>query len=208
MRSILFLGLVLCTACGDSGITPEPKEPSDGGSTANGGAPSTGGSGPIGGGTPDGGAPQGGSVPGVETESGSRLKVMTHVGSDGSRFPGGWFDSELNTECSWSTAADGSRRCLPNGLTATYYSDAACTALLALQDPCGAKQFAVVLDTAAACGARRHIFPLAAQAFPVNVWTKSGNSCFGVVTPDGELFSVGPEIGSGEFVSEAIEIEP
>jgi hypothetical protein len=67
--------------------------------------------------------------------SGSRLKVRYRLGEDGSRepIPGGWWDSQLQVECSFQLSSDGIDRCLPlammiiSGATAPHYSDATCT---------------------------------------------------------------------------------
>jgi hypothetical protein len=66
--------------------------------------------------------------------SGSRLKANWLVGSDGSRQFQNWHDTQLNMDCLFLTAADGTTRCLPSDQTITvtnYYADSACSQQLA-----------------------------------------------------------------------------
>jgi hypothetical protein len=57
--------------------------------------------------------------------------VRYRLGEDGSRepIPGGWWDSQLQVECSFQRSSDGVDRCLPALLkiAQTAYADAACT---------------------------------------------------------------------------------
>ena len=63
--------------------------------------------------------------------NGTRLKVQRYVGSDGSSFTAGLYDSQLGVPCSCGTASDGSTRCLPIGgafesILGNYFADSAC----------------------------------------------------------------------------------
>jgi hypothetical protein len=68
-----------------------------------------------------------------DNQNGSRLKVQRYVGSDGSSFTAGLYDSQLGTPCSYGAASDGSIRCLPMGSPygplagAPLFADSACT---------------------------------------------------------------------------------
>lgn len=93
---VAFVFIIACSK--DPTITPDPT---------GGGGHGTGGSNQGGHGGAGGGAPGGGY------ESGSRLKARTIVGSDGSRSPAGWYDSQLEVECTWRLASDGKQRCMP-----------------------------------------------------------------------------------------------
>lgn len=77
-----------------------------------------------------------GSVPPSQltrNESGSRVRAKYLVGTDGTKFFVGWFDSVLNSDCIPSPSADGVTRCWPiatsigEGGSAQVYTDSACT---------------------------------------------------------------------------------
>jgi hypothetical protein len=65
-------------------------------------------------------APAGGSP-----ISGSRLKARWFAGTDGFKTQTGWFDSQLQVNCTFQDASDG-KRCLPQA-GGLYYLDAGCT---------------------------------------------------------------------------------
>ena len=69
------------------------------------------------------------SVGGGDTGGGSRLKPVSYVGSDGSRFASAdAFDSLLGAHCTFLVASDGATRCMPVPTNATMlYADDACT---------------------------------------------------------------------------------
>lgn len=57
-----------------------------------------------------------------QATSGSRLQLISWVGEDGSwETNNQWFDSELQTRCSFVTAGDGETRCLP--MNSSIYTD-------------------------------------------------------------------------------------
>jgi len=60
-----------------------------------------------------------------------RLQGYGMSAADGTRQLTIWFDTELQTKCRLDTAEDGVERCLPDGVSITYYADAACSAPLA-----------------------------------------------------------------------------
>jgi hypothetical protein len=66
--------------------------------------------------------------------SGSRLKMRTLVSGDGASQFLGWYDAQLQAECSPETVVTGDIRCLPKhqvlDLTASRYSDANCQQLI------------------------------------------------------------------------------
>lgn len=206
MRSLI-VTVGLLAACSDSGIGPDPDATSSsgnsmGGSDGDGGAPTAGSA-------PGGNGPTGGGVPGDDTQSGSRLKVKVRVGSDGSRSPGGWYDSQLNTDCVYRKTADGSRRCLPEGRVASHYLDDSCTQPVVTQSTCDPLQFALVSDDIDGCGDSWRAYPLAAAVTPATVYAKNGaGDCSSTTVPQGSLFATGAEMPASMFVSETIEIEP
>ncbi len=64
-----------------------------------------------------------------ELRAGTRLKVRKLVGDDGAEQQIGFFDTQLNMNCAFTKASDGSMRCLPTTTLqgGTYYIDAGCT---------------------------------------------------------------------------------
>ena len=216
MRAFIFTVLVVAAGCGDSGsITPEPKDtttssgnsmagaPVDGGNTGDGGA-STGGAAPSGGNGTGGSNTQGSGY-----ESGSRLKARTLVGADGSRSPNGWHDSQLDTDCQWRKAADGTQRCLPAGLVANRFLDDQCTEPVVAQDDCEPSDFVIVSDDSQTCGARYHVFPLAAVVTPATAYYRNGSgACTTIAVPQGTLHATGTELPASGFVAATVEIEP
>lgn len=91
--------------------------------------------------------------------SGSRLKANWYVGSDGSKQFAGWHDSQLNIDCNFGTATDGTTRCLPSpsGVTigtSDYFSDSGCSQVLGITDGCGhPTPTAITVTTTSAAGA-------------------------------------------------------
>jgi len=79
---------------------------------------------------------------------GTRLKANYYAGTDGSQqFLGTFHDTQRSEDCSFTTASDGTIRCLPTQgsspspvMTSTYtvyYSDAACTTPIVAVSTCG-----------------------------------------------------------------------
>jgi hypothetical protein len=119
-------------------ITPDTStSPASGATSAGaGGLDAAGGAGGQGGdarvassgaGGGDVGAPGDGG--GQHSASGTRLKVASYVGADGSAFVrGDAYDSALDVLCSFVPATDGTVRCMPTPFTATIvYSDSGCS---------------------------------------------------------------------------------
>lgn len=175
MRVVLVMVVGMLTGCeGTIAITPEPS----------------------GGG--------GGAGPNGSFESGSRLKARTLVGDDGARSPAGWYDSELEVECSWlRMAADESTRCVPRWSGATYFSDAACAQPLVLKRDCQLEAYAATSD---GCGGIR-VYPVGQPVSPPMVYSKSDGGCVSVPPPDGQLYSLGAEMLPAAFVSATLKIE-
>ena len=69
------------------------------------------------------------SNPPERTESGARLRAITYAPASGEPFFGGWYDSELEEECSFRRNADGRLRCEPRAerTLRIRYLDAGCT---------------------------------------------------------------------------------
>lgn len=101
-------------------------------STGGGGGKATGGGTAqgSGGGTASGGGAGGGTgIHREELTAGTRLKVRSIVGTDGSRFQQNFYDSVLGVVCYFGPASDGTFRCIPQAVVSggQYYSDSSCT---------------------------------------------------------------------------------
>jgi len=79
--------------------------------------------------TPDGSAADVASpFPATDYQSGSRLRAEVYASAGGATMFYGWFDQQLNAECSFRLAEDGILRCLPlPRWNNVVFSDAACT---------------------------------------------------------------------------------
>lgn len=141
--------VVVAVGCG----TISPDMPGAGGGTHS---ATGGGNGSTGGGSSGRG---GGAQPGaVRTElytAGSRLKVRSLVGTDGSRQQVGLWDSQRNEACGFVLASDGRMRCLPFGEAVTsvyYFTDASCsTPAFLVSSVCSAPKYGIVYRPTNAC---------------------------------------------------------
>ena len=122
MRALIFLGLSLAMGC----ETPNyghynPYDTADRGGPGQPGDPNSPGTDPA----DDTSDPEhnGGSGLMPVAQSGSRLKRRVRVGADGSEEFVGWWDDDLGTECLYTTAANGTMRCLPWGTDVALLSD-------------------------------------------------------------------------------------
>lgn len=69
--------------------------------------------------------------------SGSRLRARLDDGGEGATAFRAWHDTELDIDCAFQPATDGSTRCIPRDLLGlAYYSDAGCTMPIVVAD-CG-----------------------------------------------------------------------
>ncbi|HEY8077397.1 MAG TPA: hypothetical protein VIF62_24895, partial [Labilithrix sp.] len=89
------------------------------------------------------------------------------------------FDQSIHVTCTVYPAADGKRRCFPDGAATPFYTDMACTSMILGQYPSGggcgpstSPAFGIVPDSAS-CNATYHLHALGAITTPSNVWTKN-----------------------------------
>ena len=59
--------------------------------------------------------------------SGSRIRAVFIVGTDGSKMFRSWWDRQRKEACNWTPLSDGSYRCLPATGYAGMFADDACT---------------------------------------------------------------------------------
>jgi hypothetical protein len=152
-------------------------------------------------------------------QSGTRLKMNYYAGADGSKQSAGTLhDSQLNVDCTFTTASDGTLRCLPanQGLLLTYYADAACTQQIVLvYKGCGAPGYALTTAGSSVCVLQptTHVFALSGPYSGTSYYTKSGTMCSGPVpvaslTMSYDLYSSGAEQPPSTFVQAALRSEP
>ena len=154
------------------------------------------------------------------TVSGSRLKALRYVGSDGSSQPldayggfGGLYDFEMSMRCAWELAPDGVTRCQPIATGPILYTDSACQNAIAraacdhdlrfAREPAGA---------VGACGLttwrfREIGFPVEPSAGPLYVF--NGVSCKSAGSVDDSIpyASVGPWLPPSTFVDGTIDVD-
>lgn len=142
-------------------------------------------------------------------ESGSRLKVRTIEGADGSAnvIAGGFYDSELEEVCFPGRAADGVTRCLPSALGAnTYFSDADCTGkLVATLKGCLAPKYASWSTAGTSCGTdAMGVAPVSSQVVPSELYMRSEESCIELSAASSnqtlDFYTVSAELPANTFV--------
>jgi hypothetical protein len=169
-------------------------------------------------------------------QSGTRLKAKFYGGTDGSKEFIGWHDSQRNEDCSVYPALDGTTRCMPTAVTASYYADSNCTQPIALVTvpACGAATApgyvrATGVPSTPPIGGG-HVFPVGSPAsLPASAYTVGGTyaadagacgpvfmySCIAVaaaawtsVTSTSTGYTVGAELPPSTFVQMTIQTEP
>lgn len=114
--------------------------------------------------------------------SGSRLKVRKIVGGDGSEQQLGFRDTQLNLNCTFQKAEDGSQRCLPAATqhNGQFWIDAACTVPAVQSDNCGRPEhIRVVAD---ACNGNAAIWTTKDFSGPTFTGTPGNCSPGGTIT--------------------------
>lgn len=147
----------------------------------------------------------------AEPVSGSRLKRRYYVGDDGSREPlygYGWYDTERQENCIFTTAADGATRCVPQtagGASGFYFADSNCTQEVALvTTTCGAplpKYIFKSTPQSGCAGGTSSIHLIGPQQNLTMYYLKSGETCLGVAVTAGQAFyTIGAEVPASSFV--------
>ena len=144
----------------------------------------------------------------AEPTSGTRLKAVYRTGSDGLKeyLSGVWYDSQRSEQCTFSPAADGKQRCLPDGAAAQIYSDAMCTTpLLSVATGCTPPAYAQTMLAEASCSTTvggTHVYAVGASTSPSALYVQAGSSCYsaGPGATGFSYFSVGAEVPATSFV--------
>ena len=145
------------------------------------------------------------------TQSGSRLKAMYNVGSDGSKVFASLHDSQLNVDCSFGGASDGSTRCLPSGaqVGGEFFSDPQCSQALGFvgSQGCVTPVYAVQYETI--CRISIKIFPVTGT-FNGSVYTGNATSCTAyspAVVSSYSFYNLGPEVSPSSFVQATLQAD-
>ena len=147
--------------------------------------------------------------------SGARLKARFRTGSDGSKeyLPGSWWDSQRGEVCSYSRAADGADRCLPEALAGVNsypgFKDAACTVSVTIVSATGydggcPKKYVAMPTDQVACGATGST--LYEVSPPLGTWY-FGPDCSPMSDPPGHPVThfAGSIVPPGAFVTGTVD---
>lgn len=196
MKMWILVGAFVLCGC-EAGIGPDPTDDTSGSGTSA--ASGSGSSGATGSGSTGSGS-TGSGTNNQGYESGSRLKVRELTASDGATQQLGFFDTQLQQNCSFVKADDGQLRCLPLENVAylgSLYADPACNVGRLASTPCAGDATLVVAPDG--CGGGYRVFedlgPYSGQQ-----WLKSAAGC----TPAGMAagaHQAGAEVPLSTYVS-------
>src|SRR5690606_14219813 len=124
----------------------------------------------------------------------------------------GWHDSERNERCSFRQAGDDAVRCLPtNSTLAIYFSDDACTQLVALFGDAACSSTYMWQAVPTGCTTRARVFEIGAENTEGPLFNLlPTRSCLNVArptTPGSTLWEAGPEVPPSAFVQATEQIE-
>lgn len=138
--------------------------------------------------------------------SGTRLKVRTLKSDDGAAQQLGFFDDELDLACAFSTATDGTQRCMPidAAVIGVYFGDASCTVPLAFTSCTTQPAFA--RTTSSACPPAFAIHQVTG-AHTGNIYTGTPQSCAVTNAGTTSTWEIGPEIPAASWVKATESVE-
>ena|SRR3990167_2704735 len=183
--SAYFVALLTgCSVGSDSPINPDPNRGDSSSNSNNSGAGPSSGS---------------GSGAGSGFESGSRLKVASYAGEDGSQLPYGLFDSEIEQPCSVFTIGD-DYRCLPQTIVAPVgWTSATCASTMVTLSTGGCASPVTVVSPV-------RVFTLAAGGSTYYVGTS--NNCVAVAVPaEQNLCVFQNQLDPSDFVAMELVVE-
>ena len=137
-----------------------------------------------------------GNGTGSHSESGTRLKVASYNGEDGSKFiRTEAYDSLLGFHCSFQIAADGTTRCFPTSWAVSQlFADANCSVSLMMVPECNddSPRFATLYERTqdSACSVRRHRAFALGEALigATNVYALQAGECVSVQSLGSSFF--------------------
>ena len=162
------------------------------------------------------------------TQSGTRLKASYYVGSDGSKTFFTMHDSQLNVDCGFVTASDGTTRCMPlaNAVNVgQFFSDSGCSQALAYTSTaCSTTTHYAIqyLSNSGGCGYSYHAYTVSG-AFAGTVYNGTPSSCTALSSAaDASAYSrdlatafstysfyaIGSELPPSTFVQATVQTDP
>lgn len=147
----------------------------------------------------------GGAVAGLGYENGSRLRARVFVGEDGSKQFLGWHDTELDIDCAFARAPNGSYRCFPTDTTfdsGIYFTDSSCNieAVIAACEP------KYITRVQAGCDGGTIVSSVGAES--PTLYLKSGASCISYTAPAGyTAYARGSDINASTFAGASVEVD-
>ena len=146
---------------------------------------------------------------------GTRIKARWVEGPGGRRTFFDWYDTQLETRCSFRRAADGALRCLPTGYTLTAgvtdFADAGCTAPVAVywQPTCFPPPFIVRPDSSNPCQARDRVYQRGERIADGQLFWRPANECVaGAILPTEAAYRIGAEVPVSMFVKAEEVVRP
>lgn len=117
-----------------------------------------------------------------------------------------FFDRQLGIGC-FATQTAAGLRCAPSGLSAGYFSDAACTVRAATTpNDTGCPLDLYIRDAPSTCTGTTRIYLAVKQLRQANIYFKSGAACLASpLAPTSDLYGMGAEIDPVVFASMAVE---
>jgi hypothetical protein len=135
-----------------------------------------------------------------------QLSAYTPAAADGRAFPrrATWRDTQLGTDCRFTTAADGVERCVPVGI-GIFFSDSACTQpVAALNDPCDPSPKYAIHVEPTGCPGKSHVYPVLTATSAAQLYTDSGGTCTAVSPTAYPLVAVGAEVAASMLATSTI----
>lgn len=148
-----------------------------------------------------------------DTVSGSRIKARHIKGADGTIQPYGLFDTQLDTPCTFATAADGKLRCLPTAAVLSegsyaMYTDPTCNTVASIVvgwSAC-APRYGTKPGTVTQCGGyTSKMYKLNPISGAYRYDSLSPSSTCVRVTEGDAFFTLGDEVDPSVFVAATIE---
>jgi hypothetical protein len=147
-------------------------------------------------------------------ESGTRLKAVRHVTSDGAKqWAYTWWDTTRTEKCYFGNAEDGKIRCIPAASVGaqSHYSEATCTQplVLAIRPACSEAKYASLSPATQTCPPTGPSLYQLGPRYTGSFYDKFGAQCVaGSPLPTYEYYEVGQKIAPTEFAEGVEQIDP
>ena len=144
--------------------------------------------------------------PDSQLKNGTRLRNKLINAEDGTIAMGtGLTDTQLNIDCAFALAEDGTMRCLPFGafLQYTYFLDNQCMQTFAYSSTCSPPVKYIADYSTNSCGKNRVLGLVPIDAPPANVYYKNGANCVSIANGYStyRMYSLGAAVSASMFVA-------